>query len=535
MSIKKAKSEKRAFVIGLDGATFDLIEPWIDKGELPNLSELSKESARGKLLSTIPPLSPPAWASFATGCNPGKHGIFDFYIKACRTYEKAPVSSRTVASETLWKILERNGKKIGLLNVPLTYPPTEIKGFMVSGLGAPSFESEFTYPSNLKDELKKVIGDYVIDVEYDLHQKIDVDEFSKDLEKMIEFRKRACIFLMEKYSWDFFMVVFVGIDRIQHLGWEKNSNEFKAILKIHKKIDEAIGEILSKLDENTIVVILSDHGFHQVYKKFCVNTFLKKLGLLKTRRRLDILFFFYQFFELSIRKLPSFVKRRILRIFDSFISKYKKKTFISNINWQKTKAYMDSQFGISINLKKREPQGIVDLDECEKIKNFLIKNLKELCDPETGEKIIKAAFKREEIYSGNHLSESPDILFSLKPGYNTSEKLISKITSQQTNTSGFHSMNGIFMIRDRRIIKKKSIEEARILDITPTILYLMGVPVPKSMDGRVLTELFKKEYLKSNPIEYVKEDIKVKKTKLDVYSKEDQERIEKRLKGLGYL
>ena len=136
--VDRMKNVRKVICIGLDGATFDLIRPWLSKGKLPNIGRIIKDGVWGELESVIPPVSAPAWTSFMTGKNPGKHGIFGFKKEKQGTYEELFVNRKLIKSETLWKCLSDVGKKVIVINVPLTYPPEEINGYLMSGMDTPS-------------------------------------------------------------------------------------------------------------------------------------------------------------------------------------------------------------------------------------------------------------------------------------------------------------------------------------------------------------------------------------------------------------
>src|SRR3989338_7227490 len=213
---------KKVFVIGIDSATFDIINPLIKKGALPNLELLIKEGVSGKLKSTIPPVTPPAWSSFMTGKNPGKHGIFDFYAPPSAGYDRAVLGARSVKGRTLWKTLSDQGKRVGMINVPMPHPPEKVNGFVIPGLQY-SFGSDhaFTHPPELLKEIQENVGAYevVFGDEKSVYTD-ELDDFIERLNRIHELRRRTALYLMETRPWDFFMVVFSSIDLIQHHLWK---------------------------------------------------------------------------------------------------------------------------------------------------------------------------------------------------------------------------------------------------------------------------------------------------------------------------
>jgi predicted AlkP superfamily phosphohydrolase/phosphomutase len=211
-------SEKRVFILGIDAATFDLIMPLIKQGELPTFGRLIKEGASGQLTSVIPPVTAPAWGSFATGKKPGKHGLFDFYYRQEDSYNIVPVNSGCLRSKPFWNILSGKGKRVVVINVPYTYPPDNVNGIMITGKLTPRHESNFTHPARLKHEIEQEVGGYCIDLNVG-YAKGNEDAFIKDLYQMAESRVRTTLYLMKKYDWDVFTVVFTIIDEAMHWVW----------------------------------------------------------------------------------------------------------------------------------------------------------------------------------------------------------------------------------------------------------------------------------------------------------------------------
>ena len=204
-------TERRVFAVGLDGATLDLIRPWVEEGKLPTFARIMREGSYGPLRSTIPPVTGPAWVSFMTGKNPGKHGIGDFLQRIAGEYRRTPVDSRSIKAEPFWATAGRRGKKVGILNVPVTYPPYEVNGFLVSGLLTPRSKEGFSYPEGLARELDQAVGGYRVNLDQ-FYVKGRADRFLDDVRALVDTRTRAAQYLMSKYEWDFMMVHYIAID-----------------------------------------------------------------------------------------------------------------------------------------------------------------------------------------------------------------------------------------------------------------------------------------------------------------------------------
>jgi predicted AlkP superfamily phosphohydrolase/phosphomutase len=505
------KNKKRILVIGLDGATFDLISPWLHEGRLLNIEKLIKKGVCGILWSVIPPLSSPAWVSFMTGKNPGKHGIFDFFVYPEDSYfeEGNPhlVTSHHISGKTLWEILSEKGKKVGVINVPITYPPKKVNGFLISGFLTPLSAKVFTYPKVLGEEIKG----YKIELNQlrkfsTLGKKFPIEEYKKmkslsvlkEQYEVTEKRVATTLKLMEKWDTDFLMVVFRGTDTLQHLFW----NEKDILLKYYKKIDEIIGTLLKQAGEEANVFIMSDHGFGPAPQKvFFINAWLNELGFLKMNEKLKSRIF------MNIYKKSARIASKLIGATRLFIilsrSAYKKamNKFRDYIDWNETTAYAEDKGikGIKItNFKGKE--------EYEAIRENIINRLKELKDPETGDKIIKDAYKKEDIYTGPFLEKISDIVILPNPNYMVSyafSDTIVKPFEPIISASHFSQLNGIFLAHGPGIKRGTKIQSTKIYDIAPTILHIFGIPIPKDMDGRVLKEIFEEgSELAKCPIKY---------------------------------
>jgi predicted AlkP superfamily phosphohydrolase/phosphomutase len=512
--------KNKVLVIGLDGGTFDLVTPWAEIGELPNLQKLMKEGVFATLKTTIQPSSEQAWASFMTGTNNGKHNIFGFTKQRKGSYEWTVVNSKSRRGKSLWKILSENGKRVIIINVPLTFPPEKVNGFLVSGLFTPDKKSQYTYPPEFKEEINEVCPDYIIDAGGTQTSNLrKLQDYYKKLIKQVEKRAYLTKYLMAKYKWDFFIVVFSATDRVQHKFWEnmrKENDPFnKYIFNTYKKIDKAIGEFLENVDEFTDIFVISDHGFGPLCKGVVINNLLEKQDFLKTKEEKKagsgtfnkLNNSFNKLLKLALLRLYIIIpidKQDIIRKRFHWIGrKFSSSVVFSEIDWNKTKAYGESG-NIRINLIGREPNGSVspgkDYDD---VRDEIIKALRQLKDPVKGEEIFVDVYKREEIYFGPYLNEAPDIIPHYKDGYRGlsfgSEKIFVKGGDRVfRGNTGYHTMDGIFIAHGNNI---KSIGEKlgdlRIIDLTPTILYLFGLN-PPHLDGRVAKEIFQKKECKTS-------------------------------------
>ncbi|WP_347275475.1 alkaline phosphatase family protein [Candidatus Kuenenia sp.] len=531
------KNNEKVFVIGIDGATFDIIAPWLEQGRLPHLKSLIDNGCSGVLESSVPPVSPVAWPSFFTGVNPGKHGIFDF-IEKSKTDQSIHFMNRThCKAQPIWRYLNQEGYTTTIINIPGTYPPDKVDGFMISGLDTPDTNSEFTYPGALKNELKAVIGNYIIDMEHNPALMNNPGKYIDHMIDMIEAREKTALYLMEKYPVDFFMVVFTATDRVQHSFWRYYDKKHpgyspgveNAIYTIYKRVDDAIGRLLDKVDESTSIIAMSDHGMHGIYKSVDVNRWLLENGFLVLKK------------ESPVLKLKDFYKRLKRR----YLKKADKILFDHYIDWSKTRAYFLGTWGnIFINVKGKEPYGIVSPgEEYESIREEIIRKLSPLADPENGKPVIKTIFRKEEVFTGEYLDKAPDLIIMWNEKYNCIKTLYEKLRSggrhgviqPYKQLCGDHAPNGIFVYKSPHVKKGITNMKANIIDLLPTILHTMDVTVPNSIDGRILDEIFTEEFLAEKSAKYDDKAYAFAAEDESVYSDEDSQKIAERLTDLGYF
>jgi predicted AlkP superfamily phosphohydrolase/phosphomutase len=560
---------KKAVVLGLDGATFDVLNPRVADGQMPNLAALLEEGVWGPLQSTVPPFSAQAWVSMATGKNQARHGVVDFWE---RSPDQTPdqhdrfVTADSVQAETLWQIVGRQGLQVGIVNVPVTYPPAPLNGYLVSGFLTPQGRDDFAFPPTLKAEIEGLVPGYNPDPFDPLgagRQQI------LDIERWMEKHEQVSRHLAERYPSDLFFSVIQALDHVQHLFWDTavsradEGDVAPVVNRCYDVADEAIGHRRQMIDGETNLFLVSDHGFGRANKWFHVNRFLQERGYLVLDRSqsaglrpmLAQLGLTPQRFRALVRRLDVLgLRRGVGRLGRVTLGRRLDRALLPPIDWARTTAISGSPAteGIYVNLKGREPKGSVEPGaDYEAVRERLMQDLASFCNPETGEPVVRAVYRREDLYEGPFLDLLPDIVFDLgESPYLASDALPSLLSARgkagqsqileplpEGLLQGRHQPMGIFLAfgPDIRRQGERPIEGARIIDVAPTILYSMGLPIPEDMDGRPLIEIFDADFVAKHPIRHSPAQASSPAGSGSQVDQEDTSEMERRLRGLGYI
>ena len=438
---------KRVLVIGLDGVPFSLLKRLLAEGKLPHLAKLAESGSFKRMNSVHPCVSSVAWATYMTGKNPGKHNIYGFVDRFPESMDVFIPTSRDMAGETLWEILSQAGKRVVVINVPVTFPPRKVNGILISGFLCPNID-KISQPKEVARVLKEM--GYRIDVDAWQARK-DLDRFLEDLHLTLDKRVEAMFHFLEREEWDFFQVHIMETDRLNHFVyglWEEGDPQYgPEFIKYYQKIDDFLGRIGAWLDGDTRFIVLSDHGFCSMKKEVYVNRWLQREGWLKFRG-----------------ETPKSVK---------------------DIH-QDTKVYSLIPGRVYVNLAGRESSGCVRFpDEYERVREEVGGALLGMSDPESGEKIIERVVKREELYHGPHYNEGPDLVAIPRNGYDLKGNLDKKELTYRGPLVGMHTYDDAFLyVRDLEV--RRGDNQFGVMDVMPTILKLMGVPFPEDLDGEAL-------------------------------------------------
>jgi predicted AlkP superfamily phosphohydrolase/phosphomutase len=454
----------KVFIIGLDCAEPTLVfDRWRD--QLPNLGSLMAGGTYGELTSTIPAITVPAWASMLSSKDPGQLGVYGFRNRADRTYENMTIAtSRSVKADRVWDILSQAGRHVVVTGVPQTFPVKSVNGSLISSFLTPSTHSAYTHPETLKYEIEQVVtGEYMFDVlKFRTENK---DELLEQIFKLADQHHQVIMHLMTTKPWDFFMHVDMGVDRMHHGFWKYfddrhpqyvQGNPYEnAIRDYYIRLDRQIGERLALLDDDTVVLVVSDHGAQPMMGGVCFNEWLKQEGYLV----LD-----YQ--------PPGIVPLEKCEV-----------------DWPRTVAWGSGGYyaRLFLNVKGREPDGVIEPGEYERVRDELAEGIASMADPE-GNSMGSVAYKPEEIYQDvNNIA--PDLIVYFgnlswrsvgSLGLNTIHTLKNDIGPDDAN----HAQQGLYIFYDPRFQGRGHGPRRHLMDVAPTVLSLMDVTIPGDMQGR---------------------------------------------------
>jgi predicted AlkP superfamily phosphohydrolase/phosphomutase len=534
---------RRAAVIGLDGAAWHLLDPLIDAGAMPRLAALRARGGSGTLRSTVPTYTPPAWTSAITGVNPGRHGIYGFAMGNAQspTQELAHVGRIQVA--TLWEMVNAQGARAGMFHVPLTYPPQELEGWMVSGMMTPGYGermSGFARPPALEDQILEWAPGYVIDVsanwEQDWRDAALCDRVVASLDQRIQVLGR----LLEEDPPEVLFAVLESPDRLQHVYYRyldpadplyatPEAQQLRGnITDCFRRMDEIVGLVDDFAGKDGGVIVCSDHGFTAWDVSVHTNALLEQWGYLRVKT--------------AARAMQTEVARKLVPIARKLLSakaarQAKGKTFAA-VDWSKTRAFASPipQQGIFVNLQGREPHGIVPPSELQATKSDLAARFEALRGPD-GSPVTDVVHLSQDVFHGSAQSGAPDVLPVLRNHrYELDDEIFhhEAFTDHRHLPRGVHHPDGIVVIAGDGVPAGASVDGS-VLDVTPTLLYMAGLKPPEALDGVVLADAFSPEHLKEHPIESVAALSSGKRDESSPYSEEEEAAIEESLRGLGYL
>ncbi len=487
----------RVFLFGVDGLTFRILNPLIERGLLPNFQRVRDGGVQGVLKSTIPPMTPPAWMSIATGLPPAEHGIYDFFeYEQTEDGPRPKLVTHRKGGKAIWNILSEWGKRVIVANVPMTYPPEPVNGIMLSGYMAPDTKSNVTYPTSFKEELLQAVPEYQIDLNPAVSAGQIGDVFTETLQITRE-RNKMLRLLLNK-PWDFFFITYIGADRIQHLRWKSIMAFHPLAIEYYQMLDEGLGIALDALHEEDMLMIVSDHGFQGASRKFYIQEYLYKRGLLRmkdrgARRRLELISLARNVVKRFLRalNLQRLLRRVRRQLRNKGIMTVEKNAHaiekLPDLDWQNTLAWVPSNSG-SI-------AGYVDIffddsmteEQVSELKNAL----QEIRDPQNGQ-VLAVEIHREDAFGSGPFAPHQRHIVVISGENTTMLNQLGQNSLWETGpgTMGVHHPDGVLYLYGSNVKRGITIESAHVYDVVPTILSFMGIPLPGGLAGSVIEEAF---------------------------------------------
>lgn len=531
----------RVVLIGLDGGTFSILDPLMAEGEMPFLKDFVGRGVRGILLSTPHPLTPPAWTSLMTGHSPGNHGVFDFVRVERRDDHLGYVltTSADVRRETVWSIASRQGCRVTSLNFPCMFPPPQINGFVVPGFVPWSFLPRAVHPRDLYPRLKAQpeFNSRELALDWDVERKALQGLPEEDFETWVRFHTareqqwfEITRFLMREEPCDLTAVLFDGVDKLQHLCYhlldprfaplntsERSRRVRELCLEYFRQLDGFIKAIVEMSGPQAQVFLASDHGFTSAGDKiFYANVWLQQRGHLEW-----------------VEGVPMDEEGRLTVEGHTGSN--------AMFDWGATNAFAltASSNGIFIRRAARPGALGVSDEEYPAFRQSLITALLEFTDPATGETVVEKVLTREEAFAGSYVDQAPDLTLVLRNRSFISVLRADSALKQRRSPYGTHHPHGIFIAGGPGIRAGVEIPPLSIINVSPTLLYSLGLPAPADMEGEAALSIFEPWFIDARRAGAgqvsTDQDGPRREAPAEILPSDEEARIMEQLKALGYL
>lgn len=531
----------RTVLIGLDGATFSILDPLMAQGVMPFLRTFVDRGVRAELRTIVPPLTPPAWTSLMSGRSPGQHGIFDFFQPDSPGGPHIRLAtSKDIRCETVWSMANRHGLRATVLNFPVTFPPPALDGNVISGWMPWRQLRLGCHPAELYDRLKARPGFNPRELAMDMALEAQATEGGPEEEyaAWVELHTRreqgwldVLRYLMREDPSELTAILFDGPDKIQHLCWRfldpalwpaqpgpAEQIVHDLCLNYFRQLDQALAEVVAMAGAEATIVIASDHGFGATTEVFHVNTWLEQAGYLAWSNQAS----------LTADKPGTLGMNYLAR-------------HMQWLDWTRTTAYASTPTGNGIHIVKARRDGEeISREDYEAFREELIQALSGWVDPATGKPVVARIWKREEAFAGPAMLFAPDLTLALRDGGLVSILPSDRPLTPRPTPAGTHRPLGILVIGGPGVRQGATLHELSILDVAPTLLYSLGLPTPQDLEGRVPLEIFEPALRAGRPVQIVPHSsANPPQTPAPnaepVYDEEAEAVMLARLRGLGYI
>jgi predicted AlkP superfamily phosphohydrolase/phosphomutase len=531
----------KTLVIGLDAATWDVVDDLLDRDKLPTIASLVKAGVAGPLDSTRPPMTPLAWTSAATGVNPGKHGIYDFLDQDQSTYRIRPTSFSDLSTPAIWDVFDDRDRSIGIVNFPLASPPPAVDSFFVAGIPAPDPDA-LAHPPALQDRL--VNSGYRVQPET-THED-GAEAYFEEIAELITRRCDLALELLSEHDVELLWTVFMGIDWVQHYLWNAEIEGENAVERLYRHVDSTVGRLVDPVEEDWRVLLLSDHGAGEIRGKIHLNTLLEQWDHLAAaeetpgvrQRTVDLA---KQTMYAVGSRLPDAIRQAVKRqVADETLVDVREAAGIGQldmhrrIDWERTDAFSYGYMGrVFLNLEDRYPSGQVSNTDAETLRQALVERFESATRPETDERLFARAIPGEEAYTGPETDRAPDIL--LEPtdwAYMVYGDFETPWLHEPRERIADHHPTGLYVLAGDGVRDIDDRLPASIVDIAPTLLYMHDLPLIEGMDGEVL-DVFIEQFRNARDKQFLSATALGQRTVAE--SGRETDDVKNRLEDLGYL
>lgn len=528
----------QAVIFGLDGATYTVLDDLMARGVMPYLKEFIASGTRGTLMSVKPPLTPPAWSSLVTGKMPGHHGVTGFFqYDAPDSNSIQLISSRQLVAQSIWGMVNQQGKRAGSLNFVAHQPAPKIDGWVIPGWVSWRWIKRLSHPATLVDQLKEELPGFdvkALAVDFEEERKAvagaPIDDYRSWVD--LHIRRETMLFEVKRHLQktqpvDLIGIVYDGVDKLQHLLWtfvdpriqpaeptSEHTRVREMAFDYFRTIDGLLQKTVDFAGPEATTLICSDHGFTYSYEVLYINKWLEDKGYLVWKTdHADAA-------EDSLELEPSFYQ-------------------LGSFDMEKTRAYAltTSSNGIYIPVKgKKGNTGGVDPADYEAFRAKLAEELlKEVVDPATGEPIITEVKTRDEIFDGPKKELAPDLTLALRDFGFVSVRRNKNLLVKRPMYLGTHHPEGIIIGRGPGIKSGYTLAKpAHLIDVAPTTLYAMDLEIPEDLQGKLIEDMYEPEFLTARKPKLGGQAVVAAETVSAEEPQEDEDIFEK-LKALGYI